>query len=59
MITQEAKEKYIDGIIMMARNVGMSPSDFYAICSSMCASINLTIIEDMDVLWSDLEAKKR
>ena len=58
MISKEAKEKYIDGIIMMAKNIGMSPSDFYAVCSAMCISINLTIIEDVDVLWSDLELKK-
>jgi len=59
MISQEAREKYIDGIVMMAKNIGMSPSDFYAVCSSMCASINQTIIEDVDVLWSDLGAMKK
>ena len=58
MISQELKEKYIDEMIRRAKDFSMSPSDFYCICSSMCASISLTIIEDADVLWSDLEAKK-
>lgn len=58
MISQEAKEKYIDDVLTVAKNIGMSPAEFYAVCWSMCASINLAIIENVDVLWSQVEGEK-